>query len=250
MPRWRRAIVVGASSGIGRALAERLAAEGTAVALLARRQEELNAVVAAIEATPGHGSVRAVRHDVRDTDNVSLLMDEIAGAMGGLDLVVYAAGVQPRVAPSAYPTADDLETIAVNFAGAVAWLNAAADRFGRAGEGTIVGISSVAGDRGRRGNPVYGATKAALATYLESLRNRLAARGVTVTTVKPGFVATRLLESASTPPFVPVLPPAEAARQILAAAAGRRVVYIPGWWRAVMWAIRAVPSPIFERLNV
>jgi short-subunit dehydrogenase len=97
---------------------------------------------------------------------------------------------------------------------------------------------------------VYGATKAALATYLESLRNRLAVRGVTVTTVKPGYVRTDLLEGLELPGIFPVVSPGEAARQILAgAAAGKGTVYVPSWWRFVMMAIRAVPSPIMQRLN-
>ena len=88
----------------------------------------------------------------------------------------------PRVGPEEYDTEADAETIAANFTGAVAWLNEAAPRFAKAGAGTIVGISSVAGDRGRRGNPVYGATKAALNAYLESLRNRIEYKGAFVVT--------------------------------------------------------------------
>jgi short-subunit dehydrogenase len=165
--------------------------------------------------------------------------------------VVYASGVQPVVGPDEFPVDVDLNTIATNFSGAVAWLDVAADRFTRAGRGTIIGIGSVAGDRGRRSNPVYGATKAALASYLEALRNRLAIKGVTVTTVKPGFVATRLLEQFSTPPFVPVATPDVAARELLdAAGGGKRVVYVPSWWRVVMFLVRAIPAPLFERLNV
>jgi short-subunit dehydrogenase len=97
---------------------------------------------------------------------------------------------------------------------------------------------------------VYGATKAALDTYLESLRNRLAVRGVTITTVKPGYVRTDLLEGLQLPAFFPVVSPQQAAQEILAgAAAGKRTVYVPPWWRFVMMAIRAVPSPLMQRLN-
>jgi short-subunit dehydrogenase len=97
---------------------------------------------------------------------------------------------------------------------------------------------------------VYGATKAALDTYLESLRNRLAVRGVRVTTVKPGYVRTDLLEGLQLPALFPVVSPEQAAREILAgAAAGKRTIYVPSWWRFVMMAIRAVPSPLMQRLN-
>ena len=249
--RWPRALVIGASSGIGRAIAERLAAEGSAVAIVARRRDLLDEIVATRKASGSSVEMHAYQHDVRNWAAVPELFQKIAFDLGGLDLVVYAAGTQPVVEAEAYPTHLDQETITVNFGGAVAWLNAAADRFARAGEGAIVGIGSVAGDRGRRGNPVYGATKAALDTYLSSLRSRLASRHVTVLCVRPGFVDTALFRQFPAPGFVPVCSPDEAARLILRAAeAHKRIAYIPGWWKAVMLAIRAIPAPIFERLNV
>jgi len=249
--RWKRAIVVGASSGIGRGIAERLAADGAAVSLVARRAEALIEICESINTRAGRAQAWGYPADVRRVDDVPALFQQIVTTMGGLDLIVYASGIQPVVGPDEYPTNEDLDTIATNFSGAVAWLNEAAARFGRGHAGTIIGISSVAGDRGRRGSPVYAATKAALATYLEALHNRLAHQGVTVTTVKPGFVATPLLAQFPTPPFVPIAQPDAAAQQILAAAeAGRRVVYVPSWWRWVMFAIRSIPTPIFQRLNV
>lgn len=249
--RWERAVVVGASSGIGRAIAEQLGAEGTALALVARRGDILADVAAEINRQSGAELAHTFSHDVTDTAGVEALFQEITTTLGGLDLVVYAAGIMPRVGPSEYPTAEDVGIIETNLAGAVAWLNAAALRFDRARAGTIIGISSTAGDRGRVGNPVYNATKAALSSYLESLRNRLARRGVIVLTAKPGFVQTSLIAGLSLPPFPPAIPADEAARQILAAAASRkRVAYIPGWWRPIMLLTRAIPAPLFERLNV
>jgi short-subunit dehydrogenase len=248
---WERAIVVGASSGIGRSIAERLAAQGVAVSLIARRVEALTEICDGINARAGHTQAWSYPADVRSAQDVPALFQKIVTVMEGLDLIVYASGIQPVVGPDEYPTSEDLDTIATNFSGAVAWLNEAAARFGRDRAGTIIGISSVAGDRGRRGSPVYAATKAALATYLEALHNRLASRGVTVTTVKPGFVATPLLAQFPTPPFVPVAQPDVAAKEILAAAeAGRRVVYVPSWWRWIMLVVRSIPAPIFQRLNV
>ena len=137
----------------------------------------------------------------------------------------------------------------MNVLGAVAWLNEAAQRFTRARAGTIVGLSSVAGDRGRRGNPVYCASKAALDTYLESLRNRLGRLGVAVVTVKPGPVATSMTAGRNQVPFL--VSAEEAARQILAAARrGARVAYVPAKWRPIMYVIRHIPSVVFQRLNV
>jgi short-subunit dehydrogenase len=248
---WERAIVVGASSGIGEAMARQLAAAGTAVALVARRQAELERIREDINRAAGGARSRAFAHDVRKTDEVSPLFQEITTTLGGLNLLVYASGVMPARGLEEYPTDRDLEMIEVNFTGAVAWLNEAARRFGRARSGTIVGISSVAGDRGRAKNPVYNATKAAMDTYLEALRARLAQKGVDIVTVKPGFVRTPLLENEGLSGLVPVLPADEAARKILqAAAAGKRVVYVPQWWRPIMLVVRAIPAPIFERIKL
>jgi len=248
---WTRAILVGASSGIGQAMARALVARGCTVALAARREERLTAIASDLNSGRERPAARVYVHDVRDTAGVETLFQQMTTDLGGLDLVVYAAGIMPLVQKDEYPTAADIATIEANFSGAVAWLNQAAFRFSRARAGTIVGISSVAGDRGRRGNPVYNATKAALNTYLEALRNRLATRGVTVLTAKPGYVRTELIEDRPIPRFIPVADPDDAAMQILdAAAAGRRVAYVPPWWRWVMQAVRLVPAALFERLNV
>ena len=138
--------------------------------------------------------------------------------------------------------------IEVNVLGAIAWLNETAVRFERIGSGHIIGIGSIAGDRGRVGSPVYNTSKAALATYLEALRNRLSRHGVVVTTIKPGFVDTVLLENA--PKTFWVISPADAAAQIYQAAVkGRQTVYVPARWGLVGLIIRHIPSFIFRRLN-
>lgn len=218
--------------------------------MVARRLDALDAIAAHINRT-GPGQASTYAHDVREVERVDALFQEITTALGGLDLVVYSAGVMPPIGPQEFPTPVDVATIDTNFTGAVAWLNQAAGRFARAESGTIIGISSVAGDRGRVGSPVYNASKAALDSYLESLRNRLARKGVTVLTAKPGYVRTAMIAESQLPPLVPVATPDDAARQILgAAAARRRVAYIPGWWRVIMLAVRAIPAPIFERLNL
>jgi decaprenylphospho-beta-D-erythro-pentofuranosid-2-ulose 2-reductase len=169
--------------------------------------------------------------------------------MGGLDLVIYAAGVQPRVAPDEYDTGKDRFMVEVNVTGAMAWLNEAARRFERAGSGTIIGIGSIAGDRGRRGNPAYGASKAALEHFLEALRNRLARKGVSVVTIKPGFIDTDLTRGM--PGLFWLISADEAARKILAAARrGSVTAYVPARWRLVGLIIRHVPSFVFRRMKI
>ncbi len=244
-----RAIVVGASSGIGAALVAELVQHGYVVAALARRDAQLEQVCEAANRRATVGRAQAYVHDVTQTEEVPQLFQDIVRDLGGLDLIVYVAGSQPPIAPNEYNFDKDAAMVQVNLLGAVSWLNEAARRFQRTGKGRIVGISSVSGDRGRAAFPVYHASKGALSIYLESLRNRLSRRGVTVTTIKPGFVDTPLLANASKTMWV--IPADEAAREIRKATESRRqVAYIPGRWRWVMLVIIHIPSFLFRRLNI
>jgi short-subunit dehydrogenase len=247
---WRQAIVVGASSGIGAAIAHQLAAAGTRVALVARRPAELEAVARAIaEATGDPTRAVVFPHDVTAGGEVPELLQRICHAIGGLDLLVYAAGVMPRVGADEYDLEKDRAIIDVNVVGAMAWVNPVAERFARAGGGTIVGISSVAGDRGRRGNPAYLASKAALDTYLEAVRNRVARYGVRVVTVKPGPVDTPMTKGMDKLPLL-VSPDAAATELLAGAARGAHTVYVPAKWRPIMFVIRHIPSFVFRRLDI
>ena len=169
--------------------------------------------------------------------------------LGGLDVLVYAAGVMPTVAEDEYDAGKDREVMEVNVVGAMAWLDEGARVFAAAGAGTLVGIGSVAGERGRMGNPAYCASKAALHAFLESLRNRLDRVGVVVLTVKPGPVRTPMVDGRGPLPLM--IEAEDAAAQIAAAIlAGRRTVYVPWLWGPIMAVIRAIPSIVFRRLRV
>jgi short-subunit dehydrogenase len=161
------------------------------------------------------------------------------------------AGVNyPPGGTDKYNFENDRKMIEVNLIGAMAWLNPVAEMFQSAKAGQIVGISSVAGDRGRVGNPGYNTSKAALTTYLEALRNRLTRNGVNVLTVKPGFVQTEMLKAAQGPtPFT--IQPEKAVEDIWAAMQKRRqVIYTPSLWRWIMLAIQHTPSFIFRKLSL
>lgn len=244
----KRALVIGASSGIGAALVPALAAAGYDVAALARRADALADVcTTAVAENPGK-RVLPFAHDVTDTAEIPALFQTIVHELGGLDLVVYVAGVQPAVEPNEYNFEKDRAMIEVNLLGAIAWLNEAAARFQRTGGGQIAAVSSIAGDRGRVGAPVYNTSKAGLNTYLEALRNRLSRHGVTVTTVKPGFVDTVLLANAAKTFWV--ISPEKAAQTIVQAVEKRKqTVYVPARWGLVGLIIRHMPSFIFRRLN-
>jgi short-subunit dehydrogenase len=245
-----KAIVVGASVGIGAALVHELAHAGYSVAALARRESELQQLAATINtAVSGPNRVLTYSHDVTDFAAIPALFQTITADLGGLDLIIYNAGAMPAMAADEYSFAKDKQMIDVNLLGAMAWLSQAAVRFSRAQKGQIVGISSIAGDRGRRQNPGYNVSKAAFTTYLEALRNRLSQHGVTVTTIKPGFIQTAMLDNA--PRVFWVISAQEAARQIMRAIRHKRQsVYIPWRWGLVSRIIQMIPSFIFRRLNV
>ena len=244
-PLFERAIVIGASSGIGAAMARRLAASGTAVAVLGRREDELGRL-----AQEHPERLRAYQHDVRDPEAVPDLFDRIERDLGGVDTVVYAAGTMPEIAPNEYAFEKDRAAVEVNLLGAMAWMNLAAARFEAARGGTIVGVSSIAGERGRRGNPAYGASKAGLTAYLEALRNRCSRFGVNVVTVKPGFVDTDMTRGRKG--LFWLISADEAARQALHLA-GRgtsAIGYVPRRWALVALVVRLLPSFLFRRLDL
>lgn len=245
------AIIVGASSGVGAALAEELARRGYRVALVARRAPELDAIAARLNAaTPG--AARAYPHDTRDYDAAPALFAQICADLGAtpLTLLVYAAGVLDPPRPDGQAFAAEQEIIATNLLGAMRWLGLGAERFAAQGRGALVGVSSVAGDRGRAGNAAYQASKAGLSTYLESLRYALAGQGVRVVTIKPGFVDTAMLAGAKHPRPL-VISAARAARQIAEVCErGPEVVYIPARWGVIMAVVRAAPPFVMKRLRI
>ncbi|TGK05527.1 SDR family NAD(P)-dependent oxidoreductase [Leptospira langatensis] len=240
----KKIIVVGASSGIGKEIATQLIAEGHQVAAFARREKELKKI-----APSSKTKNLFVKHDVTEYSKVPGEFSKAVKALGGLDEIYYASGVMHRVGPEEFPVQKDLEMLEVNLLGCVAWLDSAAAYFQEKKAGKIIGISSIAGDRGRRGNPVYNASKAGMSTYLEALRNRLAVQGIQVVTVKPGMIQTPMTEGLSG--LMWLITAKEAAQVILAKVnAGREVFYVPARWAIVSLIIRLIPSFIFRRLSV
>jgi decaprenylphospho-beta-D-erythro-pentofuranosid-2-ulose 2-reductase len=246
--KWKHVIVVGASSGIGEAIVYELAKQGVSVGLIARRSEELKRVAAQARKISSGARFISFVHDVTQYSEVPALFQEITKQLGGLDLIIYNSGIMPPVAKDEYYFEKDKSIIDTNVLGAFAWLNEAAMRFQNAGEGTIVGISSIAGERGRRGMPAYMTSKAALSTYLESLRNRLSQHGVKVVTIKPGVIDTEM--SKNSPNKLWLYSAEDAAKEIVSAAwRGVTVKYVPWKWRIVSFVVHSLPSFIFRRLN-
>lgn len=239
-------IVVGASSGIGAALAKRLAQDGCKVALLARRIERIEALAKEINQRAGRELAIAMRHDSSEPDSVEPAFAAVEDKLGDVAAMYYVAGVMPEVGMSEFDTGKDLLQFQVNTLGSIAWCNAAARRFLARRRGFIVGISSVAGDRGRAKRPGYCASKAGQDAHLEALRNRLWNKGVQVTTIRPGFVDTEMTAGLGLKGAIS----AEAAADAIVRAArkGKGVVYVPFKWRLIMGVIKAMPSFLFKRM--
>ncbi len=245
---WKQAIIVGASSGIGEELARQLVAQGCRVALVARRQEELERIVSALNAG-GVQNALIYPHDVRHSEEIPTLFQKIAHDLGGVDLFIYAAGVMPAVEPNEYCFEKDRQMIEINLLGAIGWINEVAQRFGQTHSGTIVGISSVAGERGRMTMPAYCTSKAAFTTYLEAIRNRIGRYGVKVVTVKPGPVITPMTAGLGKMPLQ--ITAERAASEILVAAKrGRANAFVPHTWRWIFLILRNVPSFVFKKLKL
>jgi short-subunit dehydrogenase len=243
---------------MGAALARKLVDTGFQVALVARQVDKLDALADNLNTSYRDKTVapvaRTYQHDVRDYDAVSALIDRIrheAGNSGGeIDVVVYAAGIMPPGEQGQWTFQEEHGTIETNLIGAMAWIGASAEVMKRIGHGTIVGISSVAGDRGRKGNSAYMASKAAFTTYLESLRYRLHGTGVRVVTVKPGYVATPLTAGMRLPRPLTISAEVAAANIARLCRGGRTVAYVPGYWRLIMLIIRTLPAWVLVRLPI
>ena len=245
----RRGIIIGASGGIGAALSRKLAREGFTLALIDRNKTPLQILCDEINQTAGEPRALIYEHDITQYSTIPSLLQRVIADLGGLDTLVYVAGLIYFPKMDEYNFAEDQKMVEVNLLGAMAWTGAVAPLFQNAKSGQIVGISSVAGDRGRVGNPGYNTSKAGLHTYLEALRNRLTRHGVNVLTVKPGFVKTEMLKSAVGPtPFA--VPVEKAVDDIFNAMQKRRqTVYTPFFWAHIMFIIRHIPSFIFRRLS-
>ncbi len=246
----QRAILIGASGGIGAALSRKLAREGFTLALVDYNEKAAQELAAELNKTAGQTIALAYGHDVTKYASVPDLLRRILADLGGVDSFIYVAGYIYFPKLDEYNFAQDLKMTEVNLLGAMAWMGAIAPMFQNAKRGQIVGVSSVAGDRGRIGNPGYNASKAGLTNYMEGLRNRLTRHGVNVLTVKPGMVKTDMLKLPGAPKPMLAAEPEQVANLIWDGMKKRKqTIYVTGIWKLVMLVIRHIPSFIFRRLN-
>ena len=244
----KKVLVLGATSAIAQATVRLLAARGVSLYLVGRNAANLDAV-AKDAATRGAAKVEQQALDLNDTTAHEALVERAAQALGGLDGALIAHGVLGEQKACERSWTETEQVLRTNFLSAASLLTALANRFEAQQAGTLVVISSVAGDRGRQSNYVYGASKGALNVFLQGLRNRLSRSGVAVVTVKPGFVDTPM--TAHLPKNKLFASPEKVARGILRAADGRKnEVYVPGIWALIMLIIRTIPEGIFKKLKL
>lgn len=243
---------LGATRGMGRALARRMAERGDALFLLGRDAAELERSAGDLAvrgaAVPGGGEVGSAVCDLERPETFAPALDAAETALGGLDAVVVTAGTFASQEELEADAGKALKLSTVNFAHTVAFCEEARKRLLGRGGGVLCVFSSVAGDRGRKPVAIYGAGKAGLSHYLESLDHKFRRDGLVTVCVKPGFVKTGMTAGLKPPPFAGE-PDAVARRVLQAIDAGTPLVYAPGIWRWVMLAIRHLPRFVMRRIG-
>lgn len=245
----RRVAILGGTRGMGRSMARQLVGRGDWVALLGRDELELARSKADLEARGGPGvRVATTRCDLEETGTFAAALKAADEALGAIDTIVVTAGI--------FATQDKLEEdgelahklLTIDFANTVSFCEEARKLLLQRGGGTLCVFSSVAGDRARKPQVIYGAAKAGLSSYLEGLDLRYRAQGLITVCVKPGFVHTAMTEGLKAPPFAGE-PDAVAAEVIAGIDAGSPVVYAPAVWRLVMTAVKAMPRFVMRRVK-
>ncbi|GGF44771.1 Short-chain dehydrogenase [Mameliella alba] len=239
-------LILGARSDMGQAIAHAFAAQGHPIQLAARNAASLDAVRADLALRHGV-EVTLNDFDVLDSDGFAPFLDGLPALP---QVAVSVVGYMGDQAENEQELDKASLVLRSNFEGPAGILALLANRFEARGSGTLVGVSSVAGDRGRATNYVYGSAKAGFTAFLSGLRNRLAKKGVHVVTVLPGFVNTAMTEGMDLPEKLTAEPQEVGAAVLKAVQKGRNVIYVRGIWWLVMAIIRNIPEPVFKKLKI
>jgi len=243
-----RFLIIGATSAIAHALSRRAALRGAQLYLLARDAASLDAHRSDLVAR-GASAVRVGVFDATDSGAHADALTGAFAAFGGFDAVLVAYGQLPDQAACQASVESTLASFDINARSTIAMLTRLGMALERQGSGTLAVISSVAGDRGRASNYVYGASKAAVSAFCSGLRQRLSSKGIRVVTVLPGFVDTPMTAAF---PKGPLWASPETVAQDIdrAIARGTAQIYTPWFWRGIMFIVRSIPEWIFVRLKL
>ncbi len=239
-------LILGGTSDIAIAVAEVYLAHNFKIVLAGRNPEKLQLVKNDLTIR-FDGDISTKLFDAEKLQSHKEFVDTLDHLP---DLTVCAFGYLGDQAMAKQDLEECLKILQVNFTGAVSILNVISERYKQQKRGTIVGISSVAGDRGRQSNFIYGSSKAAFSTYLSGLRNELFHFNCHVLTVKPGFVSTKMTAHLQLPPALTAKPAQVAKAVYRAVKRGSNTVYSLGIWRMIMMVIRLIPEGIFKRLKM
>ncbi len=244
----QKVVIIGATSAIAEKTARLYATQGAALFLTARNAARLQAVAQDLTLR-GATKCESCVLDINDVQQHAAVLQRIWDALGPVDVVLIATGTLPDQAACQESVPKMLQEFNTNGLSVMAFLTPLANRMQAQGNGTIAVISSVAGDRGRQSNYLYGSAKAALTAFLSGLRQRLAASGVNVLTIKPGFVDTPMTRDFKKGPL---WASSDAVARGIVGAIGRRrsVVYLPWFWWGIMFIIRHIPETVFRRLKL
>ena len=239
-------LILGATSDMAVAIARHLASEGYSITLAGRSMERLTAMEGDLRVR-SKATVTSVLFDALDAESHENFYQSLPEKP---DIVICVFGLlgDQREAQDDWKHCHNV--INTNYTGAVSILNVVANDFERRKKGVIVGISSVAGERGRQSNYIYGSAKAGFTAYLSGLRNRVFRHGVHVLTVKPGFVRTRMIENIPTPALLTATPKKVAVAVHKAILKKKNTLYVLSVWSLVMLVIRSIPEGIFKRLKL
>jgi len=245
----KRVLIIGATSAIASACARLWATEGSEFFLVARSAEKLDQTAADLQGR-GAGNVTLHLMDATDIDAHPAMLQACMSALKQIDIALIAHGTLPDQKACEQDVNLALKEFANNGTSVIALLTLLANQFETQRCGSLAVISSVAGDRGRPSNYLYGTAKAAVSTFCEGLQARLFKVGVHVITIKPGFVDTPMTQGLTLPAAL-LAKPAQVAERIVAGIARKApTLYAPGFWALIMWVIRSIPQPLFKRLNL
>jgi len=240
-------IILGASSSIAKTFTRSVAEDGAHVILAGRRMDDLETIAADADAR-GTGKAVPVKFDARDPETFQAILDAATAIEGTINCAVFVGSMPAQDEIDADPKLLD-GVIADSLTGPARFLQMLAPKLEAQGTGSVVGVGSVAGDRGRVGNYVYGAAKSGFATYLSGLRNALGRHGVHVLTVKPGPVDTAMTQGLGPQPFMTTTE-AVVADIHKALSKKRNTLYTKWIWWPVMTVIKLIPEPIFKKMSI
>ncbi len=239
-------LILGATSAMAEQTARLLAADGDKLILAARDPERLEILAKDLKVR-GASEIQVLPpFDASKADTFDALLDEA----GEVDRVLIAYGSLPDQEALENDPAGIRREMCTNFGSVIDLSSRIATRMQAKGSGTLAVISSVAGLRGRQSNYIYGSAKGGVILFLQGLRNRLQPHGVRVITLLPGFVDTPMTADIEKGPLFASAAKAGACIHKAITRGKCDVVYVPGFWRFIMWIIRAIPEPIFKRLKL